>query len=87
MGRLDNPVAAREVRRELKEESLQRYVSPRSLALVALGLGEIDEAFRQLEMAAEQHSSLMVNFRVDPIFASLRNDRRFHQIVRRCGLA
>jgi len=87
MGRLDNPVAAREVHRELKEESLQRYVSPRSLALVALGLGEIDETFRQLEMAAEQHSSLMVNLRVDPIFASLRNDRRFHQIVRRCGLA
>jgi hypothetical protein len=38
-------------------------------------------------MAAEQHSSLMVNFRVDPIFASLRRDRRFDQIVRRCGLA
>ena len=87
MGRLGNPVAAREVRRELEEHSLKRYVSPRSFALIALGLGEIDEAFRQLAIAGEQHSSLMVNFRVDPLFASLRTDQRFHQIVRRCGLS
>jgi TolB-like protein/DNA-binding winged helix-turn-helix (wHTH) protein/Flp pilus assembly protein TadD len=86
MGRLGNSVAAREVRRELEQDSLKRYVSPRSFALIALGLGEIEEAFRQLAMAGEQRSNLMVNFRVDPLFASLRSDQRFNQIVRRCGL-
>jgi len=87
MGRLGNPVAAREIRRKLEEDSSKRYISPRSFALIALGLGEIDETFQQLEMAAEQRSSLMVNFRVDPLFAALRGDQRFDQIVRRCGLA
>jgi TolB-like protein/DNA-binding winged helix-turn-helix (wHTH) protein/Flp pilus assembly protein TadD len=87
MARLGNPSAAREIRNQLEEDSSRRYVSPRSFATVALGLDEIDEAFRQLDMAAEQHSSLMVNFRVDPLFASLRSDGRFDQIVRRCGLA
>jgi TolB-like protein/Tfp pilus assembly protein PilF len=87
MGRLRNRVAARGIRRELEEDSSKRYISPRSFALIALGLGEFDETFRQLEMAAEQRSSLMVNFRVDPLFASLRSDQRFNQIVQRCGLA
>jgi Tfp pilus assembly protein PilF len=87
MGRLGNPIAAREIRRELEEDSSQRYISPQSFALIALGLGEIDKAFHQLAIAGEQHSNLMVNFRVDPLFASLRNDPRFDQIVRRCGLS
>ena len=54
--------------------------------MIALGLGEIDEAFRQLAIPGEQHSSFFVNFRVDPLFASLRSDQRFIQIVR-CGRA
>lgn len=86
LARLGNPSAAREIRRQLEKDASKRYVSPRSVALIALGLGEIDEAFRQLSIAGEQHSSLMVNFRVDPLFASLRSDQRFNQIVRRCGL-
>jgi len=86
LGRLGNPVAGREIRGQLEKDSSSRYVSPQSFALIALGLGEIDEAFRQLAMAGEQHSSVMVNFRVDPIFASLRIDPRFNQIVHRCGL-
>jgi TolB-like protein/Tfp pilus assembly protein PilF len=85
-GRLGNPVAARKIRRELEADALRRYTSPQSFALIALGLGEIDEAFRQLAMAGEQHSSSMVNFRVDPLFASLSGDPRFNQIVHRCGL-
>jgi tetratricopeptide (TPR) repeat protein len=87
MARVGDATGARKIRRELEEVSAKRYVSPQSFALIALGLGEIDEAFRQLEMAAEQRSSVMVNFRVDPLFASLRGDQRFNQIVRRCGLA
>ena len=86
MTRLGNPMAAREIRGRLEDDSKKRYVSPQSFALIALGLGEVDEMFRQLAMAGEQHSSLMVNFRVDPLFASLRGDRRFGEIVRRCGL-
>ena len=87
MGRVGDATAPREIRRQLQEASAKRYVSPQSFALIALGLGEIDEAFGQLEMAAEQRSSVMVNIRVDPLFASLRGDQRFNQIVRRCGLA
>ncbi len=87
MGRQSNPTAARDIRRQLEQDSSKRYVSPQSFALIALGLGEIDEAFRQLAMAGEQHSSLMVNFRVDPLFASLRTDPRFNQIVSRCRLS
>ena len=86
MARLGNPMATREARSQLEEYASKRYVSPQSFALIALGLGEIDEAFRQLAKAGEQHSSLMVNFRVDPIFAPLHTDPRFDGIVRRCGL-
>jgi TolB-like protein/DNA-binding winged helix-turn-helix (wHTH) protein/Tfp pilus assembly protein PilF len=85
VGRLGDAVAARKIRRQLEDDLSKRHVSRRSFALIALGLGDTDEAFRQLDMAAEQRSSLMVNFRVDPLFASLRGDQRFDQIVRRCG--
>jgi hypothetical protein len=71
---------------ELQEISKQRYVSPTSVALIHVGMGEIDQAFAWLEEAEKGHDGILVRINVDPRFDRLRSDPRFHDLVRRVGL-
>jgi DNA-binding winged helix-turn-helix (wHTH) protein/tetratricopeptide (TPR) repeat protein len=66
--------------------SKQRYVSSYLKAIVYTGLGEIDEAFAQLENAYAEHASWMVFLRVDPFLDPLRLDQRFTDLLRRVRL-
>jgi len=71
---------------QMKEWSKQRYVSPHSVALVYIGLGEKDLAFEWLEKAIEARSEHMGWLKVDPRIDPLRSDPRFTALVRRVGL-
>ncbi|MEP6705466.1 MAG: tetratricopeptide repeat protein, partial [Acidobacteriota bacterium] len=71
---------------QMKEWSKQRYVSPHSIALVYVGLGEKDLAFEWLEKAMEARSEHMGWLRVDPRMDLVRSDPRFTDLVRRMGL-
>lgn len=71
----------------LKKVANQRYVSGYSIALVYAGLGQKDKAFAALEQAYLEHSTWMVQLKVDPRLNPLRSDRRFQDLVRRVGLA
>jgi eukaryotic-like serine/threonine-protein kinase len=55
-------------------------------ALVHTGLGEKDEAFHSLERAIELRAPLVTLLKVDPRFDSLRQDRRFQNLLRRMNL-
>jgi len=66
--------------------SEQRYVSSYLKAIVYSGLGEIDEAFTQLENAYAEHASWIVFLRVDPFLDPLRLDQRFTDLLRRVRL-
>lgn len=54
-----------------------------ALAATALGLGERDEAIRQLELAVAQRAPGLGTLRNSPIWDSLRDDPEFREIARR----
>ena len=71
---------------QMKEWSKQRYVSPHSVALIYVGLGEKDLAFQWLEKGIEVRSEHLGWLKVDPRIDSLRSDPRFTALARRVGL-
>jgi hypothetical protein len=70
----------------LQENAKHRYVSAYYFAIIHLGLGELDEAFKGLEMAYEERSGFMPFLQVDPIVDGLRGDSRFADLLSRIGL-
>lgn len=70
------------------EERVKRgeYVSPVSIALIHIGLGDADRAFRWLERAYDERAPQLIWLKVDPIFDPLRSDPRFTRLLRRMGL-
>jgi TolB-like protein/Flp pilus assembly protein TadD len=71
---------------QLKSLSNQRYVSPYDLAIVHVGLQEIDEAFAWLTKALDQRSLWLGYLNVEPQLDPLRSDPRFHDLLLRIGL-
>ncbi|MDA2929903.1 hypothetical protein MYX84_08150, partial [Acidobacteria bacterium AH-259-O06] len=70
---------------ELKERSERRYVSPISIVLIYIGLGEKDRAFEWLEKAHEERDRWLAWLKVDPVFDSLRSDPRFRVLLNKVG--
>lgn len=64
----------------------QRYVSPYTVATIYTGLGQKDQAFKWLDKAFEERDIWLMNLRVDPLFKTLRSDRRFSDLLGRIGL-
>jgi hypothetical protein len=63
-----------------------QYVSAYDLALIFVGLQDMDEAFRWLHSALEQRSLWLGYLDVEPQLDPLRNDPRFAELRRRVGL-
>jgi adenylate cyclase len=55
-------------------------------AVLYYGLGDLDEAFRQLERAVEERLGSVVFLATSPNWKELRDDPRFQALVRRVGL-
>jgi TolB-like protein/Tfp pilus assembly protein PilF len=72
--------------RNLLSLSPARYVNPVEVALIHIGLGQNDEAFRWLDRAYAERSDLLVYLGVDPRLDPIRSDPRFSALVRRVGL-
>ena len=70
----------------LKEQSRRRYVSPRLIALVCVGLNKKGEAFEWLEEGYKHRDSEIPSIGVEPMFDPLRSDPRFHDLLRRMNL-
>jgi tetratricopeptide (TPR) repeat protein len=82
-------VAGRRNDAELVIASLQQsrsYVPPYPIAIVYTGLGDRDAAFDWLEQALDKRDFWMIYLNTYPIFDSLRDDSRFHDLVCRVGL-
>lgn len=76
---------ALETLQSLNALSEKSYVSPYLKAIVYTGLGELDEAFVQLETACAERASWMIFLKVDPFLDRLRGDKRFEEMLRRLG--
>jgi serine/threonine-protein kinase len=73
--------------RELMDRRSKRYVSPASIALLNVGLGDTVEAFAWLRRAAEIHDPfLLYNFVTEPLLEPLKRDPRGVAILREMGL-
>jgi tetratricopeptide (TPR) repeat protein len=70
----------------LLEVSKRGYVSPYTVAQTYARLGEKESAFTWLEKAYAVRDSMLGSLKVDPVFESLRGDRRFADLVLRLGL-
>ncbi len=83
-GRVD---AARKILERLEEIAKVTYVSPYSIARVHIGLGQIDEAFVQLQKTYQERHGILTYLKVEPIFDRLRSDDRFADLLRKMGLS
>ena len=71
---------------ELLARAAKEYVAPYDIAVIYVGLGDRDNAFRWLNRSYEERNVRLVNLRVHPLFDSLREDPRFAVLLRRIGL-
>ncbi|MBK9106573.1 MAG: hypothetical protein IPL92_18945 [Saprospiraceae bacterium] len=58
----------------------------RSLGQIFAALGNLDEAFKWLELAIARREEAMCNLKLDPKMDPLRDDPRFDALVRKIGL-
>jgi serine/threonine-protein kinase len=64
----------------------QRYISPYSMALVYVGLGDKLQAFEWLDRAYQERDESFIHLRVDPRLDDLRADPQFIERLRRIHL-
>ena len=77
---------AKQVLNDLQQLQAQRYVSPYTVAAIYAGLGDQAQAFKWLEKAVEERDIWLMNLKVDPVFAKLRSQRQFTDILGRIRL-
>jgi tetratricopeptide (TPR) repeat protein len=71
---------------DLRRLSKERHVSPYSIALVYVGLGDKGRAFEWLERAYAERSPELVYLKVEPQLDPLRSDPRFATLMTKMGL-
>jgi hypothetical protein len=86
LGLMGRQNEARQLLAELDVQRAVAYVPAVYSAAICAGLGEREEAFRWLDRAYEERSSWLVFRAVEPWWDSLRDDVRYHDLVRRVGL-
>jgi serine/threonine protein kinase/Tfp pilus assembly protein PilF len=77
---------ARTILQDLGQRGQRQFVPAYDLAIVHLGLGEIEQVFPLLDRAFDERSSWIIHINVDPRLEPLRKDPRFQALVRRVGL-
>jgi hypothetical protein len=50
-------------------------------------VGRKDQTIALLQQAVADHSNVVTSIKVDPMYDPLRSDPRFHEVLRRVGLA
>ena len=71
---------AHEVLHQQKVRSKERYVSPYDVAMIHVGLGEFDEAFRHFHEAVNHRTLWLGYMQLEPGLDSLRGDSRFDEL-------
>ena len=72
--------------RELEEFAKKEPVPPHERALVYIGLGNKDEAFKLLERSYQDRFANLAYLTTDSIYDDLRSDSRFADLARRVNL-
>jgi len=80
-----NRTEALKVIDQLQRRAGRQYVSSYFIALIYSGLDDKDQAFAWLEKAYAERYPYLILIKVEPVFANLRSDPRFTDMVRRVG--
>jgi DNA-binding winged helix-turn-helix (wHTH) protein/tetratricopeptide (TPR) repeat protein len=80
-----NKTEAVEIIHELEQHSNETYVSPISIAIVCMGLGQEDRALGLLEESYRERCNSLVFINVHPAFDTLRSNTRFINLIQRMG--
>lgn len=84
LGQIGRRSEAEQIITTLNQIAQSRFVSPYAFALVYTGLGDHDLAFQWLEKAYAVRDIALVLLPANPMWDSLRSDRRFQDLLRRC---
>ena len=77
---------AQELLKQLQKPNDGHPVPGSALAMVYIGLGDKDAAFRSLEASLPARGPLLANLKSDPIYDPLRGDPRFDALLHKAGL-
>jgi TolB-like protein/cytochrome c-type biogenesis protein CcmH/NrfG len=78
-------IEAQKILDEFLELSKQMHVSNAGIAIIYLGLGEMDQAFKYLDKAYKAYDSWLFQLH-DPLWDPLRSDPRFAALLEKMGL-
>jgi tetratricopeptide (TPR) repeat protein len=81
-----NRIAANRILSNMLAQSQTQYVRPFQVALVYVGLGDVDHAMRWIETAYRESEGAAAPFATDPRLVVLSGDPRFQAILRSAGL-
>ena len=87
MAAAGNTGEARRILAELIAARSTRVVSAWGIGALHASLGDVDEAFRWLEIAIAEKASGLILLRVHPRLDPIRKDQRYWPMVERVGLA
>jgi TolB-like protein/Tfp pilus assembly protein PilF len=74
------------IAQQLTGLSKQKYISGHEVAIMYLGLGDLEQAFAWLGKACQDRSYIVTEVKVDPKFDLVRSDPRFRDLLRRMKL-
>lgn len=84
LGQMGRRAEAEQIITTMNQIAQSRFVPPFAFALVYAGLGDREAAFQWLEKAYEVRDVGLVFLPADPKWDSLRSDKRFQSLLRRC---
>jgi serine/threonine protein kinase/tetratricopeptide (TPR) repeat protein len=82
-----NEAEARRLLRELIDSRESRIVSSYGIAALHASLGDVDEAYRWLDVAVKEGAPGLVMLRVHPRLDPIRKDPRYLPLITKLGLA
>lgn len=85
-GVMGKQAEARRVLNEMEALSKPTNLPPQEIALIYLGLGDMDNALIRLEQSAAEHFAPFAYLAVDPMFEKLHADPRFINLLQRYNL-
>ncbi len=68
------------------KRSAQEYISPVSIAYICTALGDHDSAFGHLDRAVQDRDPSILGLKSNPIFDALREDERYHALLKKMQL-